>query len=111
MADKEYIEREALEKQIDEAQNKLISNDDRIWNMNRKYFKGLAWARRLLLDAPTADVVEVRRGEWKRYMTGNGWDYWEDLICPFCEKKHEKPRFKMNFCPNCGADMRGDKDG
>lgn len=73
--------------------------------------EGFTEADMVICKIPTADVVEVRRGEWNRCVTGNGWDYWEELICPFCEKKHEKPRFKMNFCPSCGADMRGDTNG
>lgn len=56
-----YIEREMLRKEIDKAQTSLESNDDRVWGRNKPYFKGLAWANRLILDAPTTDVVEVVR--------------------------------------------------
>ena len=103
MADKEYIEREAVEKFI----TKGLNNPDK----SKAYGYDAVEILSEVHHMDAADVVEVRRGEWERYVTGNGWDFWEDLICPFCEKKHEKPRFKMNFCPNCGADMRGDKSG
>jgi hypothetical protein len=94
----EYIEREALEKQIYEAQNELIRNDDRNWNMNRKYFKGLAWARRLLLDAPAADVVEVVRckncTEWNE--TEGECSHWygfrENDFCSYGERKVDDDR-------------------
>ena len=101
MAEKEYIEREALEKEIDEAQNSLISNDDRIWRMNGKYFKGLAWARRLLLDAPASDVVEVKYGTWKLHKNGSG----------TCDQCHFTQRGVWDYdnwqryCGVCGARM------
>ena len=100
MADKEYIERAALEKEIDEAQNELTSNDDRIWYINKPYFKGLAWARRLLLDAPAADVVEVVRCKDCKYYRDWGdcttcslwtldWDVGTDpnAFCSYGERK------------------------
>ena len=51
-----------------------------------------------LLDlAPT--VEERPHGEWiadhENYL----------CYCSICEDKHTYP---FNFCPNCGADMRGD---
>ena len=60
---------------------------------------------------PTADVQEVRHGEWmpvtytyfglKRYECSECKDdeYWQKRYLEHKEK----------FCPNCGADMRGDK--
>ena len=38
------------------AQESLESNDDKTWEMNKKYYKGLAWALRLVLDAPAANA-------------------------------------------------------
>lgn len=62
-----------------------------------------------------ADVTEVRRGEWKN-VTGDG----ETAVCSLCGtlydatplKEQSKECFEAfkqfyNFCPNCGADMRG----
>lgn len=46
---------------------------------------------------PSADVVEVRRGEWKWRNGG------ECSECGF-----HNSNFDFNFCPNCGADMRTD---
>ena len=36
------------------------------------------------------------------------WEYnpeWNEYMCPFCLGGFPK---EYNFCPNCGADMRGD---
>ena len=57
-------------------------------------------------EAPTADVREVRHGEWIFLKT-----YYEadECNCSLCGQllttAHNK---RMNYCPNCGADMRGD---
>lgn len=55
-------------------------------------------------NEPSADVRENVRGEW---------EYDDDYIewsCSNCgivvEDELEKPRY--NFCPYCGADMRGE---
>ena len=34
------------------------------------------------------------KGEWK-----------DDITCPFCNHTYD---WDYNFCPNCGADLRGD---
>ena len=55
-----------------------------------------------VLDAPAADVEQVRRGRWKRYSTTM-------MECSLCGK--HTARHKFNYCPNCGAkmDLEGDK--
>ena len=88
----EYIEREAL-----------IAEYDRV-------HKGEAGgARKLMVEAPTADVVEVRHG------------YWDDCECSVCGKMHPslyldewelEYRIKETpYCPNCGAKMDGKGEG
>ena len=60
---------------------------------------------------PSADRLQ---GEWEIEYHGNGWnDYW-DYICSNCGKKYERADavlYKANFCPNCGAQMKGADDG
>ena len=58
----------------------------------------------MLSKAPTADVRENVRGEWifqyedKKYKR-----------CSACGKTFYSIPATSNYCPNCGADMRGDK--
>lgn len=65
---------------------------------------------------PAADVKEVVHGEWR---PRGGY-----FRCSECDTKtllkdvggtggfsHEYEQILTNFCPNCGADMRGGKDG
>lgn len=56
---------------------------------------------------PTADVRENVKGKWKIEYTGDGWNDYIDVTCTNCGKtiKRGEP---YNFCPNCGADMRGE---
>lgn len=64
-----------------------------------------------IVEAPTADVVEVKRGRWvlghvpPGYMTPGGNRPW---ICSECggfeSWRLDKP--KRKFCGECGADMR-----
>lgn len=48
----DLISRSKLIDEIKKAQKSLESSEDKTWEMNKKYYKGLAWALRLILDAP-----------------------------------------------------------
>ena len=52
---------------------------------------------------PTADVRENVKGEWLY----KGLDFEIDSLyqCSACKHYHWS---KSNYCPNCGADMRGE---
>lgn len=69
----------------------------------------------LLEDYPAADVVERKTGEWKKfngYAGGIADDGTHISLkmhkCSACGKA-SIDAFYDNFCPNCGADMRGDE--
>jgi hypothetical protein len=59
---------------------------------------GIKKALRCIAEAPTADVVEVRHGEWDYYSTTM-------MECSVC--KRHTPRHRYEFCPHCGAKMGG----
>ena len=54
----------------------------------------------IMNDMPTADVKPVVRGEW--YDKGS-----LSCRCSNCGCKNNK---ETNYCSNCGAEMRGDKN-
>lgn len=51
-------------------------------------------------NLPAADVVERKQGKWEKVYYGN-----RPNRCSECRKKSN---YHTNFCPNCGADMRGE---
>lgn len=85
----EFIEREAVRREIDEHRPGRSYED--------------AWALTILDSIPAADVRPVVRGKWSRvyddFMKSN-YD-----TCSCCGKEYFGA-YGFNFCPNCGADMR-----
>jgi hypothetical protein len=59
-----------------------------------------ASVKRVLIQAPTADVVEVKHGEWKE----NKIEYML-YGCSNCDCRVD---YEFNYCPNCGAKMEGE---
>ena len=53
-----------------------------------------------------ADLVEVKRGEWIRPTTVGGMTIAGLQHCSVCGVV---PCDEGKYCPNCGADMRGEK--
>lgn len=59
---------------------------------------------RVFDSVPTIDVPDRKVGEWKLNKDGN----W---ACPFCKFDPYHDNMKgMNYCPNCGARMKGEDD-
>ena len=52
---------------------------------------------------PSADVAPVRHGRWLCVDT----DTEQFFLCNRCKKKEY---WESNYCPNCGADMRGENE-
>jgi hypothetical protein len=62
-----------------------------------------------LMDIPAADVRPVVRGKWEPSEKYKGY-----VSCSICHDCYVEPewvtKLKWGFCPNCGADMRGEAD-
>ena len=61
---------------------------------------------------PTADVEEVKRGKWKIKQDDYDCEY---MKCSCCKEEFypfdaDTVDTTPNYCPNCGADMRGGKN-
>lgn len=90
----EYIERKKLEEWI---LNECASLDTAV---DREYV-----VKRLKEDIPSADVQSVVRGEWvKADVAHQIRKKFQPECCSVCRRGK---RGNWNFCPNCGADMRG----
>lgn len=65
-----------------------------------------------IIDIEHAPTIEPERphGEWIKDNVGFGFC---DVRCSLCNSEYLDIDHieKWNFCPNCGADMRGDMDG
>lgn len=67
----------------------------------------------LIRNAPT--IEEQKKGKWIKKMriieTDKYASYNPEWYCSCCGKEYE-PLIAglINFCPNCGADMRGEQD-
>ncbi len=64
----------------------------------------------LILSIHTAEVREVKRGKWIKKQ--DDVCYW--TACSECGNKTPYDRWHQGwespFCPNCGADMRGEEE-
>ena len=96
----EYIEREAISEEIRKYYYKNPPN----FSYGEGFDRGLDRAQRAILDAPAADVAQVRHGRWE-------WDTEDIYRCSNCaEKSHVKEVMghpEWDYCPNCGAKMDG----
>ena len=75
--------------------------------------------KQILDDIPSADVRPNIHGHWIKINSGDE-DFPESIVCDRCNhenshldfNEHNEPIGKVfvtsNFCPNCGADMRGE---
>ena len=98
MAEKEYIEREAIEKAFAEEISTNYLDD---------YAKGFQAALLAVMSIPIADVAPVRHGHWiEEYDCG--------YITPHCSECGETALTKeetsydyvySNYCPRCGAKL------
>lgn len=102
MPEKEYIEREAMLKYIDENIFRMKQNKE------DKHPIAIETIRNFIATFDTSDVAPVKRGEWIKATKPYPYYDYKCSVCG-CEEYRQidsKGKVKiMNFCPNCGADM------
>ena len=97
---KEYVEREVISEGIRKYYYKNPPNS----SYQEGFDRGLDKAQRVILDAPAADVVEVRHGRWVSVQHKLA------RVCSVCNRD-EPYKFAdvdadvYNYCPHCGAKM------
>ena len=99
----EYIEREAISEEIRKYYYKNPPN----FSYGEGFDRGLDRAQRAILNAPAADVAEVRHGRWVHETIedddwGGTYHSWSCSECKFSVGRNPTGE---NFCPNCGAKM------
>ena len=67
------------------------------------YNNGLTMAKAIAMKAPTVDAEPVRHGRWMKFND-------EFSKCSLCNYPIYTAWNKTNYCPNCGAKMRGEAD-
>ena len=88
-----YITKTDVTNHLQEIQKDKFVNSD---------YKKFAWGMEIFIDTlPTADVEPVRRGHWVINSDG----YYPQ--CSECMKEPQG-RVMTDWCPNCGAKMRGE---
>lgn len=96
---------------LQEAFEKIADEPDYM-HEGENWQTGIYLAGTIADKQPTADVEEVKHGEWKIETDNYGCEY---VMCSVCEKEYypideDMPCTALNYCPNCGADMRGDAE-
>lgn len=106
----EYIEREALVRQIICNMAEFIGAPDDV----QKHDEQCNYAIYMIEDAHAADVAPVIHSYWEtyscsQYMGTDGWGEpkWRDGRFYICHNRkcRRKTIVKSNYCPNCGARM------
>ena len=76
---------------------------------SEQYKKGFEDAKRAY-EIELARSTDAVQGEWIEKYNGNGWNDFLDYTCSNCGKKYERADavlYHANYCPNCGARMKG----
>ena len=96
-----YIEREALEVELNHRLNFLMGENGEYDH----YTSGFDEAVTRVENFPAADVAPVRHGKW---LYGDYYDIGD--VCSECDWDSEMTHPSYRYCPNCGAKMDGGED-
>ena len=95
----DYISREAT---IEAFEKELSAKYNRIG-----LAIGFVGAKNILSALPAADVVERKKGKWINHRNDMGHNIADCSECGEAMQWYD-PDTRPNYCPNCGADMRGE---
>lgn len=108
-----YIDKENLIKELEKHFDILRGEDGRLlYSDHICTGEDVDDLLELVKDLPTADVIEVKRGKWKIKRDEYDCEY---MVCSCCKEEFypfdaDTVDTTPNYCPNCGADMRGGKN-
>ena len=98
----EYIEREALERSLNERLNRLF----KLHGRHDHYVQGFDDCVGRVEEFPAADVATVRHAMWEVVVGSDGKEH---MVCTECRKQQDLTGV-FSYCPNCGAKMDGVDD-
>ena len=99
---RKYIDTEELLKQLNYCKYPALKTTKR----QAIYNAAISDACRIVDVAPAADVQEVLHGHWTNLKISISGD--SSAECSLCGAVvHDNFSNVINYCPNCGADMRG----
>ena len=87
---------------------------DALYHVDEYNGRSVEVIRNLPSAQQTSDVVERKKGKWidepvyKQTMDGKTLDGF--TYCSECKQLREYG-YRSKFCPNCGAEMKGEDDG
>ena len=103
----DLISRQAILKHIEKIRQSVQMMDDT--RRASIIMNGMYLCEKAVMNQPSAQP-ERKKGEWLRYGE-DGYPNNEDTVfwqCDQCLEQYTGRAKKIpNFCPNCGADMRG----
>ena len=105
----DYIDREeakkVFQKKCSECEDACMEFDGFKPDCSQCLMNGAA--KIIINELPAADVRPVVNGKWicHDFVDMGKGRYTGSVECPFC---HRFLPLKENFCPNCGADMKGE---
>lgn len=107
MAEKEYIEREYVLETLEDLY------DHHLTMGNYSADSATQDCINAVVEAPACDVVEVKHGKWveidnkviEHGLVERKGKTWKCTNCGEARKTRTNP--DMNYCPNCGAKMKG----
>ena len=101
-----------FEPKVEERKMRLIDADALLAEYDRVHEGPPGGARKLIENALT---IEPERTKGKWIEEDDGWDgvFWRCSECnePFYLVDGTPVDNEYHYCPNCGADMRGERDG
>lgn len=106
---------EQLKQDEEMARNRVLDTESSLPypnNLNPSYTRYLAQMdertrlKYIVADAPT--IEERKKGKWIPCFDEE--DYPLGCKCSVCNETYVMPYGLSNFCPNCGAEMRGEED-
>lgn len=113
MAEKEYIEREALIKKLEEQLSDLlfiVNYEKRHGSLSdveksKARFEEMKGVINLVKSQPTADVQEVRHEQWEYENSDIGWTDYRCSDCGNIISTVAQDGDLYSYCPHCGAKM------